>query len=231
MSVRIEATDFRGIGHVVNVDIFADECPICHVHVKPIPIGTFLNGDGAQSSCLQMVYRCPNANCGKVFVARYRGVSQGGRMTGDCWYFYEKSEPVYPTSPSVPETIRKLSPSFVAIYSQANAADQLGLKEICGAGYRKALEFLVKDFANSANPKEEEGIAKSKLSSCIEKYIQDPMAKSVAKLAAWLGNDETHYYRKWEDKDLSDLKKLLHMTINAIDNQMLAQKYEKEMKE
>ena len=69
------------------------------------------------------------------------------------------------------------------------------------------------------------------LAACIEAHITDPMTKSLAKLATWLGNDETHYYRKWEDKDLSDLKQLLHMTINSIDNQLLAEKYKKEMGE
>lgn len=34
---------------------------------------------------------------------------------------------------------------------------------------------------------------------------------------AWLGNDETHYVRKWEDKDLKDLKKLISLTIHWIE--------------
>jgi len=56
------------------------------------------------------------------------------------------------------------------------------------------------------------------------------MTKSVAERATWLGNDETHYYRKWENKDISDLKALLRLTINAIENQLLAESYENEMK-
>ena len=41
----------------------------------------------------------------------------------------------------------------------------------------------------------------------ISRYIDDSNIKNVAKRAVWLGNDETHYIRKWEDKDLSFLKK------------------------
>lgn len=33
----------------------------------------------------------------------------------------------------------------------------------------------------------------------------------------WLGNDETHYVRRWEEKDLSDLKRLISMTVSWID--------------
>ena len=50
-------------------------------------------------------------------------------------------------------------------------------------------------------------------------------------MTAWLGNDETHYYRTWEEKDLSDLKTLLGVTINAIHNKLLLATYEGEMPE
>ena len=39
------------------------------------------------------------------------------------------------------------------------------------------------------------------------------MIKAVAKRAVWLGNDETHYVRKWEEKDVQDLKGLIRLTI------------------
>ena len=51
----------------------------------------------------------------------------------------------------------------------------------------------------------------------------------MAKRATWLGNDETHYYKKWPEKDISDLKILIQLTVNSIDNQLLIEKYEKEM--
>jgi hypothetical protein len=43
----------------------------------------------------------------------------------------------------------------------------------------------------------------------------------VAKRAAWLGNDETHYIRKWEDKDLDDLKKLIKLTVLWIEMEQM----------
>ena len=55
------------------------------------------------------------------------------------------------------------------------------------------------------------------------------MTKSVALRATWLGNDESHYYRKWEEKDFEDLKTFLRLTINSIENQLLVEKYENEM--
>jgi hypothetical protein len=37
-------------------------------------------------------------------------------------------------------------------------------------------------------------------------------SESMAERATWLGNDETHYIRKWEDKDLQDMKRLITLT-------------------
>jgi hypothetical protein len=45
----------------------------------------------------------------------------------------------------------------------------------------------------------------------------------MAARAAWLGNDETHYGRKWEGKDLTDLKKLISLTLNWIQAEELTQ--------
>lgn len=52
------------------------------------------------------------------------------------------------------QEIKDLSPNFVKIYHQAEQAENTGLSDICGLGYRKALEFLVKDYAIAFNPTE-----------------------------------------------------------------------------
>jgi hypothetical protein len=41
--------------------------------------------------------------------------------------------------------------------------------------------------------------------------------QDAAKRAAWLGNDEVHYYRTWSDQDISDLKALIQLTVKSID--------------
>jgi hypothetical protein len=45
--------------------------------------------------------------------------------------------------------------------------------------------------------------------------------KTTASRATWLGNDETHYVRKWEDKDLNDLKKLIDLTVHWVSAEIL----------
>lgn len=69
------------------------------------------------------------------------------------------------------QRIISLSSNFVKLYRQSERAELDGLDEICGMGYRKALEFLVKDFAIHEHPDNTKEIIKLPLSQCITDYI------------------------------------------------------------
>jgi hypothetical protein len=124
--------------------------------------------------------------------------------------------PSEPQPTTFEKVIVDLSPEFVRIYAQALAAEAHNLSEIAGPGYRKALEFLVKDYAISVNPNETINIRKMLLGIVIANYIKYDKVATLAARAAWLGNDETHYERKWIDKDLQDFKKLIIATVHFI---------------
>jgi len=68
-----------------------------------------------------------------------------------------------------------------------------------------------------------DAIEKMLLGPCIATYIKSEQIKAIAKRAAWLGNDETHYVRKWADKDVNDLKKLISLTLHWIEAEKLSQ--------
>jgi hypothetical protein len=52
------------------------------------------------------------------------------------------------------EHVQEISANFCCIYNEAHEAEQLGLTQICGVGYRRALEFLIKDCLVSIRPDE-----------------------------------------------------------------------------
>jgi hypothetical protein len=120
---------------------------------------------------------------------------------------------------------------FVKIYGQSAAAEAETLDQIAGVGYRKALEFLVKDYCISQDEIAREAIEREFLGTTIDKRVGDPNIRECAKRAAWLGNDETHYTRKWEDKDIKDLKILIDLTMNWITNNILTKRYLDDMSE
>lgn len=79
------------------------------------------------------------------------------------------------------------------------------------------------------NPEKEEEILKAFLGSCIKEYVEDGKVKECAKRATWLGNDETHYVRKWGTKDIEDLRTLIRLVVNWIESDVLTNQYLKDM--
>lgn len=128
-----------------------------------------------------------------------------------------------------PEEVKTISPSFITIYTQAAQAEFMRLDDLCGMGYRKALEFLIKDYLCNKAPENEQAIKAKFLGQCIKDHVTDPNVRDAAEMAAWLGNDATHYVRRWQDQDVNDLKVLLRLTVNWIANELLMVRYKKSL--
>ncbi|RNC64098.1 MAG: DUF4145 domain-containing protein [Desulfuromonadales bacterium] len=90
-----------------------------------------------------------------------------------------------------------MSPTFCEIFSQSYEAEQDGSLYICGIGYGKALEFLIKYYAKTLHPNKEVDIEKCSLAKCIQNYVDNERIKKSSDLARWLRNDETHYVKKY----------------------------------
>jgi hypothetical protein len=220
MNIQIQ---LNGNGQNAYLNELPDECPYCHDKIVP----KFLYGidDDGQYRWAKIIFLCPSSECKQVFISYY-AVSEDRtiwRLLGNS-VGYNKSKPF-------PKSINEISPNFVEIFNQAFSAEQYKLMQVCGVGYRKALEFLIKDFAKKKEKKENhEKIEALPLIKVIKTYIDHPKIKSNAERAVWLGNDETHYIRKWIDKDLKDLKILIDLTASYIDTEYLSDEFANEMK-
>jgi hypothetical protein len=80
-----------------------------------------------------------------------------------------------------PEEIGKISKKFIEIYEQAEFAEDKGLDQICGPGFRKALEFLIKDYCIGKKPESSENIKKKTLTQVIATEIYDTKIKKMRK--------------------------------------------------
>jgi len=202
-----------------KVNKIQDFCPLCHTSIKPVYRYAWVDNKG-----LQAIFECPNENCQKLFIAYYRSPKTDERSKLEIEYYFSSSEPIRVKGKAFSETITNISNQFGEIYNEAQIAEKRRLTNICGAGYRRALEFLIKDYLINEKKAEKEEIEQKRLLDCIDQYVDDSRIKECAKKAAWLGDDETHYYRKWEDKDLNDLKVIIDLTINWIESENLARK-------
>jgi hypothetical protein len=198
----------------INLTFVPDECPLCHRGTDPHTYFAYCDKNKwTKDDCLQVLYRCTWEDCQGLFITYYSA------QNNNCDNFpnFNYSKPAHKKDRTFSKTIQDISPSFITIYNQANSAEQDGLMEICGVGYRKAIEFLIKDYLIGLNNSDKEKIEEMRLGTCIEEKLDNLNIKAMAKRATWLGNDETHYRRKWVNKDLTDLKRLIDATISWIE--------------
>lgn len=173
----------------------------------------FVNKD---INIVSILFGCPS--CGKGFVSHY-SIEDNQITNGNHQYRELKLINSYPKIPDkckFDDCIKNLSSEFCEIYNQANEAEFYDLNSIAGMGYRKALEFLIKDYSINKKPEESEKIKSMNLSQVIDEYIDGQKLHSLAKASAWIGNDETHYTKKIEDKDVNDLKRFITSAVAYI---------------
>lgn len=206
-------------------------CPLCQHAVEARLVAGIVVHESGRAMRTEAVFQCPRGVCHRLFVAQYEANStQPSALVSTYW----TAKGVFPTTPvqrSFGGEVTRASPQFQEIYNQAHEAEQRGLDLICGAGYRKALEFLVKDYAKLKHSGESADIERKPLGMCVRDYVDHPTVKAISARAAWLGNDETHYVRRWEDKDLNDLKKVIDLTVHWISLDLLSAEVVKEMPE
>lgn len=190
----------------------AEECPICHAKI----VGKYLSSviwEKNNNYYAAVTNYC--SGCRDVFINYYAAEYDSYKST------YEEislisSAPNHFEKRTFEDNLKAISPNFDIIYNQAKQAETMNLDQIAGIGYRKSIEFLVKDYAIKYNPQDEDKIKKMLLSNCINEYIDDSRIKNLAEKSVWLGNDETHYVRKHEDRDITDMKKFIEALVYFI---------------
>jgi len=204
-------------------------CPICKYAIKPVELFRHVFEDNDENYFVTFLYLC--THCYKTFV-----VLHSVKLSSDTKF---KSNPcqyaatLMYTEPNIfirkdfDKNFMELSPMFCKIYNQAVAAESYNLDEIAGIGYRKAVEFLVKDYIIHFQPEKEKDIKTKLLMQCINKDIADNALVTLASRSVWIGNDETHYVRRHESKDINDLKRFIQAMVNHIDTQFIIKEAEK----
>jgi len=224
MNVSIKKFDL-GRESTANVVInhIPDTCSLCHHACELKVIECYLNANGNlnyNDRRLQILVQCPRHDCKKYGIAYYTSTNSS---LSD--FRFEQTKPIEFLPESFADTIVEISPSFIKIYNQAKQAESNNLDEIAGVGYRKALEFLIKDYLIYKKPDNSDEIKKKPLGKCIEEDVSASNIKQISARAVWLGNDETHYTRVWTDQDITALKLLVKLTAHWIDSEQLTAKF------
>ncbi len=197
-------------------------CPHCHVTNIP----RFLWGEISQDTDETPVYIsswiCANGECNKIFIALHK-------KNNDQFEFCRFLNGL-PKGPDWPKPIadlksgkhiegeEEITSRFIKTYLQSLEAENYGLDELAGMGYRKAIEYLVKDWAIQNNSDDKEKIEKSWLGAVIKGYYDGDL-KEILERATWLGNDQAHYNKLFEEFDITVLKELIDLIMVELDRQ------------
>lgn len=186
-------------------------CPICKRAISPYELAFSNYKAETEKNYFSVMYLCKS--CYQTFISLYQ-IALHANKTFTSTFIY--CEPNRFERHQFDQALEELSPQFVEIYNQALASESYRLNEIAGLGYRKAAEFLIKDFSIHLHPENQEQILKAPISACIKSYIDNEQIKILAERVAWLGNDEAHYVKKIKDRDIEDLKAFLDATVYFI---------------
>lgn len=188
------------------------KCPICETGYANLPLVSYFiqSSNPCSASLIYSLHLCPH--CEKCFLVKYFASGFNEFLEAEIYEILPHPD----SCTNFSTKISNLSPKFVEIYAQAEKAENSGLSEICGLGYRKALEFLLKDFAIHTHPESAEQIKSAPLSQCVKKYISTENIRTLAERSAWLGNDEAHYIKKHNDRDVSDMKSFIEACVYFI---------------
>lgn len=189
-------------------------CPLCATALDPKVLSAYYIESKSMLYVISLCTKCDNCFLSVYYLPHDNFSSDKIR------FMFTLPTPRKPTAFS--EFISENFPQFVEIYGQSERAENERLDQICGLGYRKALEFLVKDYAIMRYPEEEEPIKKLPLTPCIEKYFNNSAILHLAKASAWLGNDATHYVKKHPEYNIQHLKAFILAIISYIDSEYQA---------
>jgi hypothetical protein len=205
-----------------------DSCPICHKNILPERKYGWL-----EDEILQLVFQCPNDACKRLFIAYYveNEVVEGSEIR--IVYFHRGSAPQIYEKRNFPKEITDISKKFEMIYNEAFEAEHRELYSVCGTGYKKALETLIKDYLMKDKRDKSEiiALAEMSLSDCIDQNISSQEIQDCARSTEWFGKDGAEYIRAWKTKDLENLKDLIQLTMNWIQNELLTEKIKKNFPE
>ncbi|ERM20331.1 DUF4145 domain-containing protein [Brevibacillus laterosporus] len=201
-----------------------NQCWYCHNFIDPTIIYSHVfdnmiaPGKSHKLKGAASLLQCPS--CSLIFLGVYELKETGmpQNFNGALIYSAPKLQPKI----NFPETINDISPNFIEIYKQSLQAEKDNLNQIAGMGYRKALEFLIKDYLTYKHPDKEEKIKKQTLSECIKTHIEDKYLNSALLAAVWIGNDETHYIKKHTDKDVNNIKAFIEASVYFISSEISA---------
>ena len=186
-------------------------CPICRTPQEGTRLDSKLFRTEERKFYGVVAYTC-NC-CGKKYLVNYN--LDANAKTATFGAFYPTFTATYEN-----DVLAEFSPRFIELYNQALRAEFAGDIDLAATGYRHALECMVKDYAIKRLEKDHDEVCRKSLCQAIGEYFDSDMVKT-ADVVRILGNDYTHYERRYPDLDFEVLKKYMEIVIRLVETKEL----------
>jgi hypothetical protein len=200
-----------------NIEGFTDvdcptTCPHCQQTIDPRITDINFHNSPLIS---EIIFKCPNISCCRSYIGVYSRESNTDSPV------FKEFVPNVTNDFSI--NISTLSPNFIEIYRQATVANSSGLGMIAGAGYKQALECLIKDYLTKHL-----GIKLVKNASKTEKNFLNDVCKNIKHESIkelieqffGVGKDTALDTQKWGDCDIDYFLSLITVMTNYIDMEL-----------
>lgn len=189
---------------------FPDTCPHCGRSYGGSVISKTNISFKENTQIFIVVHHCPATPCNKRFFTTHLF------NTSDKTTQYISTYPTH-SQKEFDKLLADISPKFVELYNVAYALYQENKFDVAGAVYRMSLEFLMKDYLISFLKEPEEEVVKCNLGTTITKYFKNVADMyTAAEVVRELGNDNSHYRKKYDDVSINELVVYLDIFINHI---------------
>ncbi len=179
-------------------------CPVCGEKQVPQQIKSFLFPPKKEKQYGSVCYEC--SSCGNYYIVTYDIVRK--EKTG----FVGSFCPEIRGPKFYDDVLGELSPRYLTACQQAVNAEFRGDLELAAIGYRSALECVVKDYAIKELDKPHDEVAGKSLFAAIGEYLSEQKELlNTADVVRLLGNDYTHYERKYPEYDFDLLKQYFNI--------------------
>jgi hypothetical protein len=184
--------------------------------------------DSENNTIHVVMWRCGNEDCNRIILTQHIEDISGLKLSR-----FLDGTPKGPEWPKLIEEMKSGHPNdidimkgsrFIKTYLQSLVAENMGLDELAGMGYRKSIEYLVKDWAINLYPEKRNEIFNNWLDYVIKNFFQGEL-KEILLRATWLGNDQSHYNQLFQDYNIGDLKELIDLIVVDLDREHKKKQY------
>ncbi len=191
--------------HGIRYFLCRDNCPYCNKTIFPSIRSYDYTNDMRYINTIML---CPA--CEEEYYEKFQITDLNSKLF-ESVAAYPYPEPQI----NLPKEIKDLFPQFYKIYIESVTAENHNLHEICGMGYRKAVESLVKQYAIELYSDDIEKIQKETLMQTINRF-PSPKIVTLATAATWLGNDQVHLITQHPEYDIQELKSFISVLCSHI---------------